>query len=232
MNSPNLIETLRANLARIREEIEVAAGRAGRSASEITLVAVTKYVGRPEVEALADLGVTAFGENRVQGSEEKSCRREGVSWHMIGHLQRNKVRKALQIFDWIESIDSLRLARKIEEEAAKIDARIPVLLEVNISEESAKTGLPPEEAIPLSRKLASLSHLDLRGLMGMAPLSDDPEASRPPFQMIRRLREEAREATGLDLPDLSCGMSQDFSVAIEEGATLVRIGRALYAGVI
>ncbi len=221
-------ETLRANLEGVRLEIREAAERGGRTEADITLVAVTKYVGREEISALIDLGVAALGENRIQGAEEKIVRAAGVSWHMIGHLQRNKVKKALRFFDWVESVDSLRLAAKLEEEAEKSGRAVSILLEINVGQESAKTGLPPGEAIPLLREMAGFHHVEARGFMAMAPAADDPEASRPFFRKLRGIQEEARDATGLDLPDLSMGMSQDFAVGIEEGATIVRIGQALY----
>ena len=225
-------ELLSENLEDVRARMAAATARAGRSADEITLCAVTKYVGSPEVEALIDLGVTVFGENRVQAADGKVVQRSGVSWHMIGHLQRNKARKAVGLFDLVQSVDSLRLAEKLAEEAERAGRVLPVLLEANISGETAKTGLPEAACDDGFSRIAALPHLELRGLMGMAPLQDDPEEARPSFRRAREILERGRQRTGLALPELSLGMSGDFEVAIEEGATLVRVGSALYEGVI
>ena len=225
-------ETLRSNVERVRHRIATAAARSDRPADAVTLCAVTKYVGRPEVEALLDLGVTVLGENRVQAAADRIVRRDGVSWHMIGHLQRNKARRAVALFDWIQSVDSMRLATKLDEEAARAGRTLPVLLEVNVSGEAAKTGLPLTECDDCFRGMAGLSHIELRGVMGMAPLHEDPEAARPAFRRAREVLERGREITGAPLPDLSTGMSGDFEVAIQEGATIVRVGSLLYEGVV
>jgi pyridoxal phosphate enzyme (YggS family) len=151
---------------------------------------------------------------------------------MIGHLQRNKARRAVAMFDVIESVDSLRLAVKLNEEAARIGKRMPVFLEVNISGEEAKTGMALEDVRGFCSEVPSLDALEVRGVMGMAPFADDPEATRPYFRRATEIRDRVRQTTGLPIPDLSIGMTQDFEIAIEEGATVVRIGRALYEGVI
>ena len=226
------LRALQVNLDTIRQRMSAAAQRAGRAPSDVALLAVTKYVGPIEVEALAALGVGLFGENRVQEASAKGSRRNGIAWHLIGHLQRNKARKAVALFDVIETVDSLRLARALDDEAGRTGRRLPVLLEANISGEGSKTGLPLEEIDEAYREMARMKNLDLRGVMGMAPPVRDAEEARPAFRMAREVRERGRGISGLPLPELSIGMSQDFEVAIEEGATIVRIGRALYEGVI
>ena len=227
------------NLERVRERMADAARRAGRSPEEITLVAVTKTIEPAVVKEVVALGLRDFGENRVQEAEWKAPLLPEVTWHMIGHLQRNKVKKALLIFDMIHSVDSLRLAQEINRRASRIGARVPVLLEVNLSGEATKYGFrmaprvtqggEKEAFFSYVEEILRLSCLEVRGLMTMAPLVTQPEEARPHFQRLRGLREELKErfpqACG---EDLSMGMTDDFEVAIEEGATMVRIGRAIF----
>jgi hypothetical protein len=248
---------IQANLQRILAEIRETLISAGRAAEAARLVAVTKSAGLDEIAALARLGQTILGENRGEQLQERAdwARTQGlqVQWHMIGHLQRRKVRDLLPQAAMIHSVDSLRLAEEIESRAAAavnpspfqgevpasgggegavVVARlvIPILLETNVSGEVQKYGVRPEEAPELLRRLADLPHLDLRGLMTMAPLADDAELSRPVFRALRELRDRLNDAGCYPRPltELSMGMSQDYRVALQEGATLVRIGTALF----
>jgi pyridoxal phosphate enzyme (YggS family) len=216
-----------------------AARRAGRNPEEITLVAVTKTIEPAVIKEVIALGVRDLGENRVQEAEGKAPLLPEVTWHMIGHLQRNKVKKALLVFDMIHSLDSLRLAQEIDRRASRIGARVPVLLEVNLSGEATKYGFrmaprvtqggEKEALFSYVEKILRLPCLEVKGLMTMAPLVAQPEEARPYFQRLRGLREELRERfPQASWEDLSMGMTDDFEVGIEEGATMVRIGRAIF----
>ncbi len=227
------------NLERVRERMADAARRVGRKPEEITLVAVTKTIEPAIIKEAIALGLRDFGENRVQEAEWKVPLLPEVTWHMIGHLQRNKVKKALVIFDIIHSVDSLRLAQEIDRRASRIGTRVPVLLEVNLSGEATKFGfrMAPcvtrgegrEAFFSYVEEILRLPHLQVRGLMTMAPLVAQPEEARPYFQRLQRLREELKERFPQACwEDLSMGMTDDFEVAIEEGATVVRIGRAIF----
>ncbi|MFQ6001942.1 MAG: YggS family pyridoxal phosphate-dependent enzyme [Anaerolineae bacterium] len=228
-----------ANLERVRERMADAARRAGRNPEEITLVAVTKTIEPAIVKQAIALGLRDFGENRVQEAEWKAPLLPKVTWHMIGHLQRNKVKKALLIFDVIHSVDSLRLAQEIDRRASRIGARVPVLLEVNLSGEATKYGFrmapcvtrgeEKEAFLSYVEEILRLPHLEVRGLMTMAPLVARPEEARPYFQRLQGLQEELKERfPQANWEDLSMGMTDDFEIAIEEGATMVRIGRAIF----
>jgi len=224
---------LKQNLDDVRRRMAAACARAGRSTDDILLVAVVKTVGIEVVRALAALGVTDVGENRVAEAARKQDDLGGtlgLTWHMIGHLQRRKVRDALPLFARIDSVDSLRLAREIDKRAAAQAATVPILLECNVSGESSKYGLSAADLPAALDALSPLPHLHVEGLMTMAPFVDDAETVRPLFAALRALAEQARTRTGLPLPHLSMGMTQDFEVAIEEGATMVRVGSALYSG--
>jgi len=213
---------LKERLESVEERIARAAARAGRRREEITLLAVTKKFPVPAIEEAADLGIRDFGENYVQEFESKRpglAAVSGVRFHLIGHLQANKARKALDLFDMIQTVDSERLVRRLNEAAA---VPIDVMLEVKLSTEEAKTGVSPEDLPQLVEAVRNCSNLRLRGLMTMPPWSDEAEPSRPYFRQLRKLA----EANGL--MGLSMGMSHDFEVAIEEGATTVRIGTALF----
>ncbi|MBL7224418.1 MAG: YggS family pyridoxal phosphate-dependent enzyme [Candidatus Brocadiae bacterium] len=225
---------LRRNLDDVWRRMAAACERAGRQIDDVLLVAVVKTVDVDTVRALQALGVTDVGENRVQQAQAK---REalggglGLRWHMIGHLQRNKVRHALPLFEMIHSVDSVRLARAIDERAAGEGRRVPILLQCNTSGEESKFGLSPAALPELLDAILPLEHVAVNGLMTMAPFVADPEETRPGFAALRELADQARVRTGLPLPHLSMGMTQDFEVAIEEGATLVRVGSALFRGV-
>ncbi len=220
--------SIKENLQQVSERIARAAARSGRRAEEIALVAVTKNVPIGTIEEAIGAGVTAIGENRVQEAAPKISalrpRYPGVTWHMIGHLQRNKVGQALALFDIIHSVDSQRLAEEIDRQAQQ---PVPILIEVNTSGEISKFGVGFDEAIALVRSLSGLRNLKIEGLMTVGPLSGD---ARGAFARLRELKERINRA-GLprtQMRFLSMGMSDDFEVAIEEGSNLVRIGRALF----
>jgi len=224
---------LRRNLDDVRGRMAAACQRAGRRVDEVLLVAVTKTVGAEIIRELAALGVTDIGESRVQDAEHKRDAlggKLGLRWHLIGHLQTNKVRLALHVFDRIHSVDSQHLAAEIDRRA-EAGLTIPVLIEVNTSGEETKFGVAPDAVLALIESLRPLAHVRVEGLMTMAPFAEDREAARPFFARLRDLAEKARAATSLPLPHLSMGMTQDFEVAIEEGATMVRVGTALFRGV-
>ncbi|HNS00507.1 MAG TPA: YggS family pyridoxal phosphate-dependent enzyme [Planctomycetota bacterium] len=222
---------LGANLASLRARIGARCRACGRDPAEVSLLPATKYAGVAVLRALAGLGVSAFGENQVLAAERKAAALPpGIEFHLIGHLQRNKVARALRVFRAIHSVDSLRLAAEIDRRARDRPAR--VLIEVNVGGEERKHGFAPEDAIPAVAAMRSYAGLRIEGFMTVPPFETDPEKVRPFFAALRRLRDEARRLGLGDgkLAALSMGMSNDFETAIEEGATLVRIGSALYAG--
>ncbi|HDN79814.1 MAG TPA: YggS family pyridoxal phosphate-dependent enzyme [Chloroflexi bacterium] len=225
---------IEANLRRVRERIAEAALRKGRRPEDITLVAVTKTIDPERILIAARLGVKHFGENRVQEALRKipvvnQALGTPPTWHMVGHLQTNKVRKALGIFDFIHSVDSVRLAREINKRAGRESKVIPILLEVNISGEATKFGFAPEEVEDAVREILSFPNLSVQGLMTIAPIVNDPEEARPFFRRLRELRDYlAEQFPQIDWKHLSMGMTDDFEVAIEEGATMVRLGRAIF----
>jgi pyridoxal phosphate enzyme (YggS family) len=227
------MSALAGRLQKVEERLGAACRRAGRDRAEVTLVAVTKTVP-PEVAAeLVLLGVTHLGESRPQELWRKAAAlAPTVRWHLIGHLQRNKIEKTLPLVTLIHSVDSLRLLAALEQEAARLGRTVPVLLEVNASGEASKHGFAPAEVPGLAVHLAGLRHLQVRGLMTMAAPLDDPEACRPTFAALRGLRDRLRGELGPPhaLEHLSMGMSNDFEVAVEEGATLVRLGSVLFEG--
>ncbi|MCK4697456.1 MAG: YggS family pyridoxal phosphate-dependent enzyme [Dehalococcoidia bacterium] len=211
------------NLRDVERRIAQAAQRAGRSPAEITIVAVTKGLTAQAIEAALEAGIRHIGENRVQEARGKIARLSNLqpcpTWHMVGHLQTNKVKTAVEIFDIIHSIDSLRLAEALSGRARNT---VPVLLQVNISGEEPKSGFSEAELPKAAEDVARLSMLKVKGLMTIAPLVSDPEEVRPIFRRLRELRDY------LGLEHLSMGMSDDFEVAVGEGATMVRIGRAIF----
>ncbi len=227
-------ERLAARLRDVRARMAQAAGRSGRAAGTVQLIAVTKTVSVATIRAAYELGLTTFGENRVQEARAKiaELRLPGARWELIGHVQTNKAGQAVTLFDRIESVDSLRLAEVLSARAAAAGRRLPILLEVNIAGEASKSGFAPEELIAAARAIAALPAVEPQGLMTVAPLVDDPEAVRPVLRRLRELRDRLREAVplggGAGWPELSMGMSDDFEVGIDEGATLVRLGRALF----
>lgn len=228
-----IADRLKVRVAAVEARIAAACARAGRARSDVTLVAVTKTVDVAVAAAVVELGVRDLGENRPQELWRKAAALPaGVFWHLIGHWQRNKVERTLPLAHLVHSVDSLRLLEAVEREAERQDRTVPVLLEVNTSGEASKQGFAPAAVLSLAAPLAALRRVQVRGLMTMAPLQT-PEACRPMFGNLRRLRDrlraELREPHRVDL--LSMGMSNDFEVAIEEGATHVRLGSVLFEGI-
>lgn len=224
-------QALSEQLERIRENFANAAHRAGRSPQDVTIVAVTKTVERSRVDAAFALGLRHFGENRVQEALAKyeNPLPTGARLHLIGQLQTNKVKRAVECFDLIESVDRFSLLSVLEREAERIGRKIPVLLQVNVAREPQKAGCPPETAEMLMAQLADSPWLIPRGLMTIAPLVADPDEVRPVFTGLRVLRDQLQSKfPDLELSTLSMGMSDDYQVAIEEGATSVRLGRAIF----
>ena len=227
--------TIRENIARVRKRIQAAASRAGRDPEKVELMAVSKTVSPESIREAYEAGIRLFGENRVQEFNGKAAALRELTqarWHMIGHLQTNKVGSAIELFDAIDSVDSLRLARKLNAAAMPAEKKLPVLIEINIGGEQAKSGvvLGSEELNQLLSIGPELTNLEIRGLMALPPYSDDPEQSRPYF---RRLREKFDQISNQRLPGvgmdvLSIGMSHDFEIAIEEGATRIRVGTAIF----
>ena len=221
--------SLAENLAAIQQRIAAACARAGRDPASVTLLAVTKGQGPETVRAAADLGLTLFGENKVQEGRVKiAICPSHLRWHMIGHLQSNKCRDVVHCFSMIEGVDTLALAQEINKIADKQAKTMPILLEVNIAGEASKFGYKPE-AVPADLDaINALPRLELHGLMTIAPWSPEPERARAVFRKLRELKERCEQQMGVPLPVLSMGMSGDFEVAIEEGSTLVRIGTTLF----
>ncbi len=227
--------TIAENIEAVQKRMRQAALRAGRDPDSVRLVAVSKRKSAGLVAEALAAGQELFGENYLQEAQAKIVSPElvgkGVRWHFIGHLQSNKARLAAGLFACLETLDSIKLARALEKRLAELERTLAVLVQVNVGRESQKAGVLPEEAERLCRELAGCPHLLLRGLMTMPPFSEDPEQSRPFFRQLRILAEELA-AKGLfpgnREPELSMGMSGDFEVAIEEGATLVRVGTALF----
>lgn len=212
------------NIQAIKGRIGAAARKAERSPDEITLVVVTKTIEPPLIQQAFEAGIRHFGENRIQEAKDKIARLSSLepspTWHLIGHLQTNKAKTAAELFQMIESVDSLKLAEMLSGHARH---NLPVLLQVNVSGESTKSGFSPAEVPAAVERISSLPNLEIKGLMTIAPLTYDPEEVRPVFRQLRSLR----DSLGLD--QLSMGMTDDFEVAVEEGATIVRIGRAIFS---
>jgi pyridoxal phosphate enzyme (YggS family) len=226
-------ESLLDNISGVYKRISHAAMRAGRNPEDVKLIAATKTVSVERIITAIDAGLRVFGENRVQEAQKKILSEElraagvRVDWHLIGHLQGNKVKYAIQLFDLIHSVDSEELAREIDRNAEKIGKVQDVLVEVKLSREETKHGVPRTGLSGLLTSMRGLKHLNLLGLMTIPPFFDDPDQARPYFRELRELR-EGMTAEGFDLPELSMGMSGDFEAAIEEGATMVRVGTAIF----
>jgi pyridoxal phosphate enzyme (YggS family) len=226
-----ILASIMANLAAINDRIARAAAKADRDPATITLIGVSKTVDRDVVDAAIEAGVRVLGENRVQDAQRKFALPlpPGVTLHMIGQLQSNKAGQAVDLFDVIESVDRVSLIKELDRQALKRGDVIPVLLQVNVARESQKAGCDPEDAVSLARAIRCAEGLRLEGLMTIAPLVDDPEAVRPVFSGARELRDNIIQDGVADcLPVLSMGMTNDFDIAIEEGATHIRVGRALF----
>lgn len=218
------------NLERVRERIARAAARAGREASDITIVAVSKTFSAAAIRSAFEAGLRHFGENRVQEweSKEPELRDLTATWHLVGHLQSNKARRAAHLFTCVDSVDSVALAQKLESAAAEDQKKLPVLIEVHLSDESAKSGVAEPELPVLGETISGMTRLELLGLMTIPPYFDDPERARPYFKKLRELRDELSRALGKSLSVISMGMSHDFEIAIEEGAMEIRIGTAIF----
>ncbi len=239
--------TIRESVTKVRERMEATCQRAGRRLDEVRLVAVTKTVPPERIREAYEAGVRHFGENRIQEAQAKRAALADLpfTWHLIGHLQTNKAKAAREIFHWVHSVDSLRIAEKLDQ-AVKRPAespdhakrtvgeiglvRLPVLIEVNLGGEATKSGVEESAALELARQIVRLGTLDLRGLMLVPPYFDDPEKSRPYFSRLRKLAKVINSASlpGVRMDELSMGMSHDFEVALEEGATLIRVGTAIF----
>lgn len=232
---PEALVRLRDNLARARSRIAEAARRAGRDPAEVTLVAVTKSVDAEVASALADLGILDLAENRVQPAREKLAALAGrpVRWHFVGPLQRNKAKEVAGRFSWFHALDSIPLAEELDRRSRAVGAGAPLrcLVEVNVAAEPQKHGFSRDATADAILRIRALPGLCVEGLMTLPPAADDPEAARPHFRALRVLRDRIAADAGKPLPHLSMGMSADFPVAVEEGSTLVRLGRTLFEGV-
>jgi pyridoxal phosphate enzyme (YggS family) len=232
--TPTMVESrerIAENRAAVEERLNAACRRAGRERSEVMLVVVTKTVSVEVAALLPGLGVHDLGESRPQELWRKAPLIPGVRWHLIGHLQRNKIERTLPLLERIHSVDSLRLLEALEEECRQNARSLPALLEVNASREESKHGFAPEEVPGLAARLATLQFVRIEGLMTMAAYEDEPERTRPTFRALRDLRDRLAAGLSRPLPHLSMGMSNDFEIAVEEGATLVRLGTVLFEGI-
>ncbi len=221
-------ETFLARLEQVEQRIAAACKKAGRPRDSVRLLAVSKTKPPEAVREAADCGLRLFGENRVQEAQSKipMCP-NGLEWHLIGHLQTNKAKIAAQYFQMVHSVDSLKLLQALESHAG---TTLPVLLQVNVSGESAKFGMKPDEVACVIEAANQMQKVEVHGLMTMPPFSPDPEKTRVHFSALRQLRDHLQDETGTPLPELSMGMSHDLEVAIQEGSTWVRIGTDLFGG--
>jgi hypothetical protein len=228
-------ETIAQNLSDLQARIKAACQRSSRSEDSIKLTVAVKTVDASIVRLLYELGVSEIGENKVQDAEKKQNALSdlNIHWHMFGHLQRNKVKKALSIFELIHSVETDRLAEEISKESIKQGKRTDILVEANVSGEDTKYGLSEAETIPFIKQISPLEGIRILGLMTMAPIVDDPELCRPVFRGLKRLSDKvvAEGIKNVEMKYLSMGMTQDFEVAIEEGANLLRIGTALFKNI-
>ena len=219
------------NLHLIQQRIRAACARAGRDENSVTLLAVSKSHPPESIRALAEAGQLFFGENKIQEAKAKIPLCPGKArWLFIGHLQSNKVRDAVELFEMIQGVDSLAIAKEISNRAEQAAKTMPVLLEVNVAGEGSKFGYAPEKLLAELNELNALPRIEVHGLMAIPPYASDAEKARPYFQKLRALKVECEKVLGAPLPHLSMGMSGDFEVAIEEGATMVRVGTALFGG--
>jgi len=219
-------------LEEVKRRIQRAAQASGRHLSDIRLVAVSKTCSTEAIRAAAEAGVTDIGENYIQEAREKHelLQDVPVKWHLIGHLQTNKARYAVRMFDLVHTVDSFRLALELDRCARKLNKVQAVLIQVNVAGEATKSGIPPEQALPLVKEMAALECVQVQGLMTMPPFFNEPERVRPFFAELRRLRERIRQQAvpNVCMDELSMGMTGDFEAAVAEGATLVRIGTAIF----
>ncbi len=217
------------NLSLIQQRIAAACARAGREVDSVTLLAVSKSHPPETIETAVGCGLLHFGENKIQEAKAKiPLSPSKARWQFIGHLQSNKVRDAVELFEMIQGVDSLAIAKEISKRAEQVGKTLPILLEVNVAGEASKFGYKPEQLLAELNELNALPRIEIHGLMAIPPFNPVPEKSRPYFQRLRELKLRCEEILGVPLPHLSMGMSGDFEVAIEEGATIVRIGTALF----
>ena len=238
MVDSGISEIIRTGLDEVRERVSLAAEKSGRRAADVRIMGVTKFQPLEAIYAAREAGLSLFGENRVQEREVKSASWKGpdAEWHMIGHLQRNKARRALELFKCIQSVDSIELASALEriieeseESGVRFESPYPIMVEVNISGEISKQGVIPEKSFALIDDIAvKCPRIEITGLMTIGPLSDDEDKIRSAFASLRQLRDNAREKFGLGLPHISMGMSGDYEFAILEGSTIVRVGTAIF----
>jgi pyridoxal phosphate enzyme (YggS family) len=222
------------NVKNIQERMAAACLRAGRRPDDVKLVAISKTFPPERIREAYDAGLLEFGENRVQ---EAAAKRPAlvdlnITWHLVGHLQTNKAKTARELFQWVHSVDSLRLAQKLHQAASSAGARLRVLIEVNLAGEESKSGVPAEGVLQLAEEISHLESLELRGLMTIPPLLDNPEDVRPYFRRMRELAQKVaeRRIPSIAIAELSMGMTHDFEVAIEEGATIIRVGTGIFGG--
>ena len=228
-NHEQRVNAIRDNLQNVQERVAKAAERSGRSSCEITVVAVSKTWPSDVVQSAVEAGATVLGENRVQEGQAKIPMIKGdLTWHLVGHLQRNKAKVAVDLFDVIQSVDSLRLARALSNHVAERESDLPILVQVNTSGESSKSGLDPDEALDVAAEIGALEGLRVDGLMTIATLSDDEGEAHRCFSVLRDVRDNLSSDTRSEPLQLSMGMTGDFEIAIEEGATIVRIGTAIF----
>jgi len=226
-----LEEEIRGNILRVKELIARAAIKAGKSPDEIKLVAVSKSFGLEHIRAAIAAGITILGENKVQEAYQKIPQiEEKVSWHMVGHLQSNKAKRAAELFDMIHSIDRLSIAEKLNRHLTALSKRMEVLIQVDLGREEIKFGVPEAELLELVQRVGEMENLSLRGLMIMPPFFPNPEDVRSYFQRLRQLLDQLnlKRVVSAKLKELSMGMSHDFEVAIEEGATMIRVGTSIF----
>jgi len=216
-------------LEHVQKRIDAACQRAGRQPYQVTMLAVSKTFGPDDVAEAAGCGLTVFGESKVQEARQKIPLCSGnLEWHMIGHLQRNKVKDAVQLFRMIHAVDSLRLLETINSVSQDAGVTMPVCLEVNVSGEGSKYGMKPEDVLTVLESATRLMNVNVTGMMTIPPFTSEPEGARIFFRTLRELRDKCREKSGFPLEQLSMGMSHDFEIAIEEGATFIRLGSILF----
>ena len=226
---------IKDNLQKVKERIFAACSKAGRGPDSITIVCVSKNRPLEQIKEAIEAGITDIGENRIQEASLKfralipnTHNLSPIKWHMLGHLQTNKVKEAVKIFDMIQSVDSVHLAEAINKEALKLNKLQDILIEVKTSPEAAKFGLRPEEAAEAIKEITKLKNLNLKGLMTIAPMAGNPEKAHPYFKILRKLSDAINQLTNNQLTILSMGMTDDFEAAIEEGSNMVRLGRAIF----
>jgi len=230
MNGEEQAAILQKNLDKVEERIASSCEKVARKRNDVTLVGVSKTVDSSLAKLLMEKGITHLGESRPQELWNKASHLPNAHWHFIGHMQRNKIDKTLPLIHLFHSVDSLRLLQALEGECEKQNQKLDFLLEVNISGEENKQGFDPSSVLGLASELMALKHLQCQGLMGMAAYALEKEKCRPAFQLLRKTRDELSDLLGRKLPELSMGMSNDFEIAIEEGATLIRLGSILWEG--